>query len=238
MLLVSEYISAMRHALGKVPSAGHSLYHSFNFAGSRLYSAHTWDWLNRGPVSVASVAGQDYLDLPDDFGGMLTCTVPNTGTFIEVRVVDLATMADLRANTTVTINSGVMYICFEGMGGGASQVPTNRALLYPTPSTNGAPTFSMTYTKAWKVLTASDNDKPAPIPFEFEDALLTGACLLARKRENPEMVIDSSEYLFLIEQLKSNDAQLQPSGGHIRNGVAARMNRGPNASIKVGIASL
>lgn len=238
MRLVSDFIAGLRHSLGKSPAAGHNLYHTLNDAGRRLYSVHPWGFLTRGPVALPVVANQNYLDLPPDFGGMLNLWAPRTGTFTNVEVVDLGAIGELRANTTVTITSGVMYVCFDANGGGVGQEPMPRALLHPTPAANGSPTMQMIYTRQWRNVRESDANTAVGIPEDFEDALLTGACLLAWNRENPELKKDPSEYIYLIDQLKAADGQNQPSGGYMRGGAKERMNRSVIAPIKVGVATL
>src|SRR5688572_30740696 len=70
MLKVSDYISLMKHCLGKVPDSRHSLYETFNRAGRQLFTEWDWGWLSGGPVDIKAVADQNWIKLPPDFSAI------------------------------------------------------------------------------------------------------------------------------------------------------------------------
>lgn len=230
----------MRHALGKLPSPGHDIYESFNAAGNRLFDEFNWEWLTEGPVSLPVVAGQDYLDLPRDFGQLLDVWVPNTGTFTQIEVVDRSAIAAMRAASSIASALGTLRICFNANARSRQGPSVPRALIYPTPETAGSPTLQLMYVRGWEWVGPQDNDRVPNVPANFEHCLDLCARATACLIENQVATVEEAAYQKIVNGLKEADTR-QPSEGFVRGGVNSRramQRRTRNNDTSFGLADL
>lgn len=230
MLNAGEIIGLMQHALGKVPDSRHNLWATLNRAGRALYLESDWGFRTQA-FSLPAVANQAYIELPDDWGGILDVSIPAVGTFTYIQQTSLRDILALRANATLGSITGVVRVFFPMWSGQASieDQPTSRAELYPTPSVAAQPTLTGYYTRVWKniaydpVLNTGDNEAIPNLPDEFEQALVSKARGLAWSTENQQPSIDDTLYAAELQRLKLDDEGAQKDFGRPRGGASSRL---------------
>lgn len=227
MLTASEHIDLMTHALGKTPDARHNLWATFNRAGRAMVTRHDWTWRMRGPVSIPVVASQSWLAMPDDFAGETESFVPNTGNFTLLEKTSLRRIVELRSQNRSNQITGTMYIYFPAWATQVSREdpPTQRAELYPTPTTAGQPTISLIYKGRWREITENDNNAIPNIPPDFEQALILTARSYAICIENQMPPYEDGPAAVEIDRLIKEDSQRQSEMGRMTGGVDRRYAR-------------
>lgn len=220
-----EYIGLMTHALGKTPDARHNLWHTFNDAGRALFTRHAWGWKMQGPIDLPAVANQDYIDLPEDFGGELESWIPNTGSYQFLEKTTLQMIAQLRATLTTNIVTGRFCIFFPGWTtqDSAETGPTRRALLYPTPTADANPIIQLIYRRRWVEVAEDDVERIPNIPLEMERALVCLCRSMAWHVENQGPCQDDADYELEIARLIRDDATDQPTLGKMTGGASGRL---------------
>lgn len=208
MLTVTRHLELMGHALGKTAQSRHRLIESLNNAGVRLFNEHSWNWRLRGPVQVPVVAGQQWIDLPADFGHHISVYVDNTNPsvgFRKVIVTSLEHLTELREQS-VGRDLGDMFVAPGLWGGSGEALP--RWLVWPTPAVSGQPTLSLIYRAKWKALTEGDPEAVPNIPEFAERALMLAARAEAQLVEfqDPQSA-DEIAYREEIDRLKAEDGR-------------------------------
>lgn len=230
MLTTTRYLDLMGHALGKTVQARHRLIESLNNAGVRLFNEHSWNWRLRGPVQVAVVAGQPWIDLPADFGHHTAIYVDNTNPSVGFRKVVVTSIEHLTSlrEQSVGRDLGDMFVA-PGLWSAAGEAAP-RWLVWPTPAVSGQPTISLIYRARWRTLTEGDPNGVPNIPEVAERALMLAARAEAQLVEfqDPQSA-DELAYREEIDRLKAEDGrELAAVGLPIRGGafdVAAMSNR-------------
>ena len=238
MLTVSDYIGLIGHAIGKTPDtvdSRHDLYQTLNRAGRAITNCHAWSW-RTGKAILPCVNGQDYLDLPEDYGRFLTATVPTSGSFPLLQVVSLEEIYRRRSMTMFVSTTGILYAAFDYWERPTTRdtAPTPRAQLWPTPNADGVPTVTLSYERAWVDVSAADVSEAPPIPPAFEQALVDAArafaCALeAADIHNPSPAPDVRQLPEIIRLMSGDD----PSGSgwtSPRGGAGSRMRRSRSSS--------
>ena len=231
MLPTSEYIGLMEHALGRSADPRHDLYATLNRAGRALTTCHSWAWRS-GSAVIPSVSGQQYLDLPEDYGRFTKATVPNTGAFPGIVCVSLDEIYTRRAMVTYAATTGLLYAAFPWwqQRANADSGMTRRAQIWPTPSSNGVPTVTLYYERTWVDLSAADQSQPPEIPDIFESALVdlarAFACAIEyadpnNMRPMPDPLTFPSVVRLMAEDGSGNGWTMP------RGGASVRMRRGP-----------
>lgn len=219
-----DYLDIMAHALGKTPDSRHKLIHDLNDAGRALVLAHEWAWRTRAGVTLDIVAGQDYVELPDDFGSVVDVSVLNS----TVYTIHLTTVEDINNKRAWEQFDAInLFMAFDvGADGETDQdgVEENRALIWPTPQTARSD-IKLTYRKKWSDLEAEDPDRVPSIPRDFERSLVLFARSFAVDIENQ---VDPYENQALfgatgeIQRLILNDAGRQTNMGPPKHNVITR----------------
>lgn len=223
MKTIGDYILLMKHALGKTPATGHDLYSTLNEAGRHLFSMHEWGWCHQGPYTLATISGQEYIDLPDDFGTVVQLYQPTT-TVNSLQTVTLQELALLR-QASVGTGAFAYSIAFTSSAPAANAglAPTKRALIYPAPSADGTPSISMIYRRAWVDVTeANANDYPS-IDRECEGLLSMLAQDRAYLMENKRTLFDPGVVDAEFMRVRANDGSKQWMVGPLRGGARDRM---------------
>lgn len=210
----------MEHALGKTPSPKHNLWDALNRAGRALVTAHQWTWRQVTMQTVVGVADQDYIELPSDFGTCIWITAPGLVLY-KVQQVPVAQIQQMQQ--TVTINNGSQfYVAFGYVSAQNGSVPTPRMYIYPTPTSDNAPTFALSYNRRWVDLSATRPDQIPSIPDDYENALVLGARALACQLENQDLTIEVAQYPLEIQRLIAEDSSQQTMWGPMRGGANDR----------------
>lgn len=219
---VEKYLDLMKHALGKVPDARHSLIDTFNDAGRALVNAHPWRWRVSPPVTLPILAGESWVRLPADFGQVQEVYVPGNQV---VRVVQ-TTLGELaRLRGWQDFEPGLIWISFEGSDRqhyDSQNQPHRRAEIHPVQSAD-RDDVKIVYLRTWVDMTELDLNKVPEIPAGWERALSLFARAFAVSTENQTDPYEMQE-LFgptgEIARLIAEDAGRQTNMGRPAHSVA------------------
>lgn len=141
----------------------------FNRAGNAVFTRHRWSWRSQ-EVTLAAVADQSYITLPQDFSAMVAVT-STSGT---VQVVSRARILELQQSAVTTSGNGGWFLCFDGWDRQANPelLPLPRLDVYPTPTADGTPTLTLEYQRTWRRMVATDPSGIPNLPDRLEWALV------------------------------------------------------------------
>ncbi len=228
MRTTQDYLDMMAHALGKTPDSRHKLINTLNDAGRALVNSHEWTWKTRAGKVLELVANQDYIDLPDDFGAVISVTSVG-GSPIVIHQTTVEDIANRRSWDN--FDSLNLFIAFNVGGEGLTDedgVSENRALLWPTPQTARSD-LRLSYRTRWVDLEAEDPDRVPVIPRDWERSLMLFANAFAWDTENKANPYEN-EALFgatgEIQRLILLDAGKQSDQGRPAHSVISRSRAG------------
>ena len=155
--------------------SGITLAQVINHAGRLFFSAHTWNFRERNPIDVNLVAGQEFVELPWDFGE-LTGIEMKEGLNFGVTVVSPQQLVTRRA-TSITVTQQYYWVAIvqPGQEGRASDFPPPRLEIWPTPSSNNITAITLIYRSKWRDFadtTANTSVDTANVPDYAEMALI------------------------------------------------------------------
>jgi hypothetical protein len=239
MLRASDFISLMRHGLGKTPDPRHNLWQTFNRAGRTLVNMHDWTWRRRGPIDFPVVAETRFFELPLDWGHLISCNVDNTtsANYFRVELASVEFIQQLYQHRLPLGDVG-FYIAFPGSQPQRSkdEGPRKVAHFYPEPTEDGNPTLRILYNQAWVEIEENDNDAVPNIPEDFEDTLILMARVKAWRLEYSNPSGEEDLLANELEILRTEDGRFQPNIGHILGGASSRRER--IATLRLGIADV
>lgn len=202
------------HALGGTVSSQLSEIGIVNEAGRHMFNT-AWGFRSRPPKDITFVSGNDYAELPLDFGEMIAANMKDG----LVQTFTFTTFDDLihrRRTSTGATNHFWIAISYPRIESDQLGVPMPRLELYPTPTTGDQLTVS--YRAKWEDLI--DDDDIAQVPDYAESALIamTRAFALGYEEEGMELRVAEVEMGPIWQRLLEKDGIVQPSYGEIRNG--------------------
>jgi len=224
MRTTQDYLDMMGHSLGKTPDSRHKLIDTLNDAGRALVNAHEWTWKTRSGKVLELVAGQDYVDLPADFGAVLSVTSVG-GSPISIHLTSIEDIAMRRAwDNYDSLN---LFIAFESGSEGLTDedgVVENQAPVWPTPA-SARSDLRLAYRSKWVDLESEDPDRVPVIPRDWERSLMLFANAFAWDIENKTDPYEN-QALFgptgEIQRLIILDAGKQQNHGRPSHSVMAR----------------
>ena len=155
-LSVRMALEHIRHTLdGKLraPLDGLSV---LNEAGEFLTSMQPWKWLERQPVTLSLVGGQDYVDLPADFRELIAYNATES-LVNSFHLTSHAELLNLRTNE-ITVTSWNFWgaINYYADASVDRNIPTPRIEFWPTPLANDSTGLTIIYRAGWVTL---ENDE-------------------------------------------------------------------------------
>lgn len=164
MLTLGALKDLARHAIGGAVDSRIDLDKQVNAACRKLVHARPWSWRQK-IATVAAVANQDYINMPADFDAPSGTPSLLAGTGFGN--VDLTTPQDIQRLRSFSVGwSGGYKVAF----GTYADDGAARMMVYPTPTVNGNPTFSLSYLRKWVDITGDGTS--AVIPDLYELAIL------------------------------------------------------------------
>ena len=160
-LTVTNCADFVRLTLGGPADAALPTLALVNMAGRHLVGMSQWRWLMRGPVAVGTVAAQEYVELPTDYGTMIQ--LAGSSTIWDVNWVGLGEITSLRAHTPTNAECGPFRGAVSLAPASGSTLPRWRVELYPTPSATNATAFSLAYRAQWTEITSESDYLPLPL---------------------------------------------------------------------------
>jgi hypothetical protein len=196
----TELLAITTHAIGGTPDPSHDLWRSINTAGRRLTGEHAWAW-RKTMADLPAVINQPYIALPADFGNSEGPPVLK-GVIGTVYLVTIAKLMEMRQYTIPTFGVD-QYVAFGQQD--QSGVPVPVMHLYPTPTANGTPTFTLAYQRKWIDLTSGGAGGAVRIPTEFEGALISACRSKAKAIEEEDPGVDEAQYQAEVTRLWTED---------------------------------
>lgn len=161
---IADGLADIRHELGG-DLVGIDPLRVLNEAGQKLYGVRPWNFLVRVGTELESVVDQSWIELPADFGRIVTLDYTDQITSGVIQTT-LAHINLYRAQAPA-IPSYALFVSVSWVIDVSPAVPVPRLEVYPTPSTSTADLLTMTYRVRWVPLTGTDTT-PIQIPDWFE----------------------------------------------------------------------
>jgi hypothetical protein len=157
-LTLYQLVDAVEQVWGTSQDPRLNAVQTVNEAGRHLYAMHQWNWAKRPGVSLDTVADQNYIALPADFEAVLGIASANDLQY----GITLTNAADIASRRGSVIPPSFCYwacLVQDDQATSEDAPPTPRLDLYPTPTTDSAATFLLTYRAKWREL---DDDRDVP----------------------------------------------------------------------------
>ena len=218
-ITLSSLKSHVRHALGGTPASQLSEAGIVNEAGRYMFSV-PWKFRERPPATVTMTANQSYVELPTDFGEMISANMSDG----LVKSIHFTTMDDLVERRTTAIGQSqeywavILHPTSEATTGGA-EAP--RMELHPTPTS--ADSVVVAYRSDWFELTS--DEEYAHVPGYAESVLisLVRAFALGYEEDGLEVRVAEVQNGPLFQRLLEKDGIIQPDYGPIKNGALSQV---------------
>lgn len=220
MRTAAQLVAAIKHAVGALPTSDDTridYYNVLNMAGRELTMCEDWWWRTSEPIELAGVASQKWVDLPADFNRLLT--INPTANTQRCQIKTLGEIERFR-NLPYQYTALMWFVCpataKQPTTGTQRQKP--RLEVYPTPTTDGTPTFRVIYDRRWAELEEDDPNALPVVPDEFELALLYKGRALAMALINQSDTIERSLYDEQVQILRAENAKRAINYGRMRGG--------------------
>lgn len=132
-----------------------------NLAGRHMVGMSQWRWLMRGPTPIGTVNGQEYVELPTDYGTMIE--MAGSVNIWDIVWVGLGEITSLRAHYPQNAVYGPYRGAVSLAPASGSTLPRWRVELYPTPNSTNATAFSLAYRAQWEEITQDTSYLPIPL---------------------------------------------------------------------------
>lgn len=227
MKTAGEIIALMQHRIGKTPAAGHSLWDDLNAAGEELYTHHDWSWRVTGPAALVARAGQEHLKLPHDWGNLMEAWIPDIGVFNLLNNITLHEYARIKSTESVGYALGTLHVywpAYESIS--AEDPPEPRALIFPTPTTDGIPTVQVVYKRVWREIDEDDDAARPNVPQRWMNVLADLAVAIAWRREMDSLAPEEGKAAEAIARLVLEDSRTPGRTGIMTGGAGRRLRHG------------
>lgn len=160
MALTGEaIIRLMKHGIdGADPSPELNALELANQAGEWFYDCYGWRWKLRPPAILASVASQEWLALPTDFGEMVGVPRGTTTAPVLLRMVTMEQVSRYRAvNRTPAAPPWYGALIYTAVDQDEQTISRPRIEIWPPALETSANIGELIYSAAWVPLTSDDS---------------------------------------------------------------------------------
>ena len=211
-------------------SLGISVVDGINQALDYVSSMHEWGGLVRSAVALATVAGQDYIDLPEECQKVISIQYSD-GNWRAIRFVTQERLAEWRTTNQSSAPYSGTYVGATSWAAGATGA-TPRIDVYPDISSTNSNTFRITYRARllMEATGASADTSIIDIPPYLESLVRSVVRIFAKGLEEDDdgslwHRLEQLEMSMMLKNIKVADGGLQPSIGRMRGGAAQYMVR-------------
>lgn len=214
-----KYIDAITHAIGRTPDSRISAWAILNDAGRDCFALHDW-WFRHRDATLNLTADQDYIELPETWGGLEAASMAEGGAFTRLEEASLGDIMARRNAGGSGAASGTLYAYFAGAEGQAfaEDVPHGRALIYPTPAATEARAINVVFRALWREIDEDDTTAVPNIPVSHEKLLLSLCRAHAIGLEDQSDAHEDADVKRQLEILIREDGRRQRSYGRMRGG--------------------
>lgn len=189
-----------------------------NDALEHIAAIHEWNWLTTGHQTLSITGGQDYVELPADFGALVALE-HDQGWTNHMSEVTWDTMLWLRTQPIEAWDAGFFYTINTGnveQGEEDAGLTLPTLNLYPTPADDQADALQIVYRRFLRRLVA-DTDRPQwPAYMDRPLSLLARSFATTDYDDNPESAY-TTEFRVLIADCMSKDGLSRRSFGVMGN---------------------
>lgn len=212
MLTFANLKTHVEHALGGSPSAQLPSSDIVNQAGRQFFN-HQWNFRLKGPKEITTNANAKYVDLPADFGHMVSLYM-QSGLTESIQLTTLEQVIKVR-NSSISTGSNYMATITWPENEVATTPP--RLELAPTPSSQD--TIVVAYLSGWQQM--EQDTETVKVPAYAEAALIqmVRAFALGYEEENMSQRILEVEQGPIFQQALTSDGLTQNHYGPLQNGV-------------------
>jgi hypothetical protein len=194
-----------------------------NLAGEAFFGMHQWRFNRKGPVALGTTASTATIDLPSDFGGIISLRGA-LGTPIELVSPDR--MAAFKAGANYP---GAGFAAMLKSNDSGFTLTPSQLLLHPVPSSTASSVFQLVYTAKWTAL--STDGAYAQIPTYAEPLFLDVLRAAAKgydedDRGSVSRLMTEVRTSALFEDTVRRDAQQQREFRTLTNGIGQRYEGG------------
>lgn len=217
-LTLADYRAFVKHALVGDPNAVYTDVNTtkdriINEAGRYMSYAYPWSWRSRPPVTVTVGTEQNFMELPSDFGQMISLQ-NNDGVSFSNTPVTLSNITALRSGSTGSTNFHLWAIAWPSQESKDQLQPGPRIEFYP--SVTASTSFLIEYNAGWTEL-VNTTDVPN-IPIEFEHLFQRYIRAFAKQQDDEqeaaiEAVDGSSEFFNMVRYQDSVQWNFGAFGG-------------------------
>lgn len=185
---LKHYVNIVEYVSGGSTDARLDPIDIVNQAGQTLFALHQWEFLNRPVAILSTVAGQDYVTMPDDVSDVISVE-PYSRVTESVTMVSMSRINALRASILNEYLRWYAAVEFPDAVNVSTAVAGPRLAFWPTPSTTQANAFRLNYRAGWRDLVGLSDIPVTPV--WMEPMLTECVRLVARAMINPQGSVDN-----------------------------------------------
>lgn len=219
----AEYKAAVVHALGADPATGVDKGRLVNDAMYHMANMHPWRWRRGGPARLSLVAGQSYVELPQDFGEVYSVQYPGSLS----RQVIMTTVDDIEVKRAqeisppgwtlwVAVNSGSLDEDAREQG-----LTVNVLEIWPTPTANETDALSIVYLRSMDELSEETDVPQIPPWLDYGLELLVRDFAHTVEDDNPESAA-RGRFASMMPEFVRRDSGTQTRFGVMQGGLVPR----------------
>lgn len=193
-----------------------------NSAGKHLFSMHDWEFRHRPTTTLDFHAGQDYVTMPGDFGGLIDVRL-SAGTYNSLTLTTPAKLSDLRTSTTGAALAGDYWCALSWPAQTDPSVaqPKPRLEFWPAISASSVGAITLDYYASWVQLKVATDAANIPAHADTLLVQLVRAFALGWEDEAVaplELRIQAIEQGPVFQRVKEVDGMAQPQMGRMGGG--------------------
>lgn len=182
----------------------------------KFANLHNWEW-RQEYVELASVADQAYIALPANFGKMRWAVFKPRN--LPLESVNWSHLQHMRSSNVSIVGSGYAYAIRFVDQASASDAPTARMELWPTPAASEAAVFAASYDRLLPALSDGDHIPDVPIIHHPLLRQMVRTEALRYDNQSEPWALERDELARMVTEAMSIDGQLQHAGRPIRGAV-------------------
>ena len=219
----SSYKAIAQHTIGAdAPASGFTTAEIVNDAFRWLMFQHAWNWRTAGPTELDITAGQNYVELPTDFGELISLEYPGT-TIRDMLPSTLSEIQDFRSFEVANPQYSYWYAVNSGAinASNPEQGLADPVLeIWPTPGASESGALSIMYRRDILLLSA-DSDVPQ-IPDWMEPLAVLAVKHYANLYENDDGNSAAFQSLtMMLPEAQRRDGADQRRKGVMRGGLTS-----------------
>ncbi len=221
----ASYKTQVLHSLGNPDEADLDITPGdiVNDAIEHIAAMHEWNWLSTGQQLLSITGGQDYIELPADYGTIIALE-HSQGWTKQMIPTTWQDLLRLRQATITDWSGGYWYVISTGnveLGNEDAGLSLPTLNLYPTPPDDFVDAISIVYRRFLRRL-VSDDDRPQwPAYMDRPLSLLARGFAATDYDDDPQSAY-TTEFRTVINDCMTKDGLSRGSFGYPRGGLYPR----------------